>query len=371
MRRHLFVAALSFALCVIGALHADPSWAHDHGRHLVRVYKATLLQDPNTSTPFVGRDLNNRGEATGWIHTDDGLYGPNNHAAVWRRGQVTLLPEANGGALSSGGAAINDHGDVAGDDQETTVGWGAFWHDGTIRRIGSIEEEFNSTPTAINNRAQVTVIEFLNRAFVWNSTGGFGFDEELAPAPGGDNPIPEDLNDAGHVAGWDNIGFFTPHPIHRAALWREGTVELLGLLPGMTDSQAKGLNELDRVVGVSSNGDTGLQRAFLWRYGQLRALPFVHRAAGESSVALAINNWGQIVGSETALNAPSRAVLWERGRAFDLNALVRSADQLKPHVTLRSARRINQWGQILVSAQDDRLGDAELSYLLTPVLEWR
>jgi hypothetical protein len=48
------------------------------------------------------------------------------------------------------------------------------------------------------------------------------------------------------------------------------------------------------------------------------------------------------------------------GRAFDLNALVRAADALRPHVTLFSAFRVNEWGQILVAARDreSRLPDS-------------
>ncbi len=122
-------------------------------------------------------------------------------------------------------------------------------------------------------------------------------------------------------------------------------MEPLGSLPGMTDSEAKGLNDLDHVVGVSLNWRTGVERAFLWRQGDMQELPLLNPADDESSVALSVNVWGQVVGNEQPANSgESVAVLWERNRAFDLNTLVRSADVLDPHITLRSALLINEWG---------------------------
>ena len=103
----------------------------------------------------------------------------------------------------------------------------------------------------------------------------------------------------------------------------------------------------------------------------MRALPFVHGAGGSSNAALDINDWEQIVGRESAVSGSAHAVLWERGRALDLNSLVRDADHLRPHITLLSAFRINLWGQILATARDERIVDTELTYLLTPAFEWR
>jgi hypothetical protein len=76
-----------------------------------------------------------------------------------------------------------------------------------------------------------------------------------------------------------------------------------------------------------------------------------------------------VVGNEAPANSgDSVAVLWERNRAFDLNTLVRPTSYLDPHITLRSALLINEWGQILVYAQDDRAENADFYYLLTPTV---
>jgi uncharacterized membrane protein len=371
MRRHV-LSAFAFLFCVISALRVDASWGHEHPRHLVFAYRATLLREADTQALFLGRDLNTRGEISGTIMGpvvgSSALYP---HAAIWRRGQVERLPEVDG-TFTSDASRINDRGDVIGSDQQWTVGWGAAWRDGVLDMLGTMEEEFNFQPTSLNNRGQVTVFEYLNRAFVVTIGSGNLFDYELSPAPAGNLAMPAEINDLSHVAGWDSTGGFPyPERTARAALWRDGTVELLGMLPGMTTSRAVSLNRFDIVVGVSSNAGTGIERAFTWRQGQLKALPLVHRAGGVSNAAVAINDWGQIVGNERTADGASVAVLWNLGRAFDLNALVSSSTQLGSHVTLVSALRINEWGQILASARDDRMLDTELTYLLTPGWEWR
>jgi uncharacterized membrane protein len=354
MRRHI-LAALSIAFCAIFALHAEPSSANGHGKHLVRIYKATLLLNPDTQTQFFARDLSNRGEVSGEINGPDGRL----HAAIWRHGRVVPLEEFDL-SIESSAVTLNDHGDVAGLDGTHTQFFGVFWHDGAVTMLGSSEGDLTLVPKRMNNRGQVVASSGLGIPYVW--TGG-SF-EQLEQAPDGQNAFGEDINNAGSVTGWDVGPTGT-----RALLWRNGTVEVLGSLPGMTDTRALGLNDFDHVVGVSQNLSTSIERAFFWRHGQMKQLPLVHRADDESSTALAINTWGQVVGNEkTGGSGLTFAVLWERGRAFDLNALIRSA--LKPHITLRSAFRINEWGQILVSAEDDRVVNADFTYLLTPVYEW-
>jgi uncharacterized membrane protein len=370
MRRYI-LAALCAALCLTCAVHAQPSWAHGHGKHLVRLYKATLIEEPATHARFVARDLNNRGQVAGELHvsiappwnpTPDWPIYP--HAAIWREGQVTLLPETES-TFSSRASGLNDVGHVIGRDEEWTVGWGALWHGDTLSMVGFYEDQFVFYPQRVNNRGEIIADCGTDNRVYFAVNEGHTF-SPLELTPGAYDQHGADINYRSHV-----VGSETSEAGTHAALWRDDTVEVLGLLPGMTDAEANGIDALDRIVGASWNSQSGARRAFLWRHGAMTALPLVHRAKGESSAALAINNWGQIVGQEQgAGNAPSRAVLWERGRAFDLNALIRPGSALKPHVTLRTAFRINEWGQILVSAQDDRVSD-ERFYLLTPAYEWR
>jgi len=359
--RHPVFAALCAAICLTSAVYTQPSWASGHHKHLVRLYKAVLLEDPATHFPFSASDLNNRGEVSGAIHAS--AVGFDVHAAIWRRGQIIRLAET-GATFQSGAHALNDVGDVVGDDEEWSVGWGALWHEGSLSMVGSMEGDFVFWPTRVNNRGEIVADSnddgrayfVVGEGHSWNA---------LEAAPDGISEHAADINYRSHVVGAD-VG---PNGA-RAVLWRDGTVEVLGSLAGMTNSEATGIDAFDRIVGFSSNSQTGMQRAFLWRHGAMKELPLL--AKGDSTAALAINDWGQIVGREQAAgNVPSRAVLWEGGRAFDLNALIYRASTLESHIALRSAFRINEWGQILASAQNDPASGDERFYLLTPVFQWR
>jgi uncharacterized membrane protein len=354
------LAALCAAFCLIFTVHAAPASAHGHGKHFVRVYKATLLLNPESQEPFVARDLNNRGEVAGSIKGTR-IHGPNfSQAAIWRHGRVVQLENFYGQSIDSGARAINDFGDAVGSDGSSTVTTGVFWDNGVPVRVGSDEGEFHLFPKRLNNRGTVIAISDDNYSFVWNG-GSFG-----PLLPDGHISFPEDINNAGNIVGWDNGPTGT-----RALLWRDGTVEALTTPPGMTDAQATGIDDFDHVVGFALDSATGIQRAFFWRHGEMKKLPLV-RTGDKKAAALAINTWDQVVGNEeSAGSSLTFAVLWERGRAIDLNFQIKSASALYPHITLRSAFRINEWGQILVSAQDDRVADEELFYLLTPTYEWR
>jgi uncharacterized membrane protein len=349
------IAALGCAFLAAGCLTAQAAPAQSQ-RPLIRAYKATLLLDPASQARFFGHDLNARGEIGGEIDRAD-LTGT--RAAVWRNGKVTSLPELEG-TVSSSVLALNDRGDAVGLDTTSEQSNGVFWHRGSVQSMGTPDSNGYFFPTRLNNRGQAIGFTGLNY-YIWDA-GQF---TALEPGPGARNAVAEDINLAGHVAGWD----VDTEATARAVLWRDGTVETLGALPGMTDTEAKGLNDFDHVVGVSLNWRTGVERAFLWQQGEMKELPLLNAVDDESSVALAVNMWGQVVGNEQPANSgESVAVLWERNRAFDLNTLVRPTSYLDPHITLRSAILINEWGQILVYAQDDRAENADFYYLLTPTV---
>jgi len=83
----------------------------------------------------------------------------------------------------------------------------------------------------------------------------------------------------------------------------------LGTLPGDLDSQAKGLNNRDQVVGTSSGGTSGF-RAVLFMHGAVYDLNTL-LAAPTSLVleqATDINDWGAITGV-ARLGSYTRAVL--------------------------------------------------------------
>ncbi len=117
-------------------------------------------------------------------------------AAIWRHGRVTPLPELEG-TVSSSVLAINDLGDAVGLDTTSTAN-GVYWHRGTVQSMGTPDPEGYFFPTRLNNRGQA--IGFTGLSYYLWQGGQF---TPLEPGPGARNAVAEDINLAGHVAGWD------------------------------------------------------------------------------------------------------------------------------------------------------------------------
>ena len=358
MRSYL-LAAISCALCISGTVHAD-SAAPDQTKHFVRLYKLTQLKNPDTQRNYFPSDLNNRGELVGTTQMLDEF--GSSHGASWKRGTVHFLPELPNTTRSEA-AAVNDRGDFVGTDFVNGLASinGVLGKNGSLIELGAPPGATSFTPVGLNNRRQVigTASDF--DGYVW-SDGTF---TKLALAVDSRSPRPTDINNAGTVAGWEKTPFF---PGDSAAIWRDGGIELLGVLPGQTSSEANALNDFDHVVGVSSG--TG-QQAFFWKDGTMTALPPL--VAGESTVALGINDLDQVVGYE--ISEPDHAmfpVLWEHGQPKRLTDLIRPEDlaQIDPTLALRSGTRINVLGQIIAWASPiDPNGMGDVAYLLTPVYQ--
>ena len=89
----------------------------------------------------------------------------------------------------------------------------------------------------------------------------------------------------------------------------------LGVLPGGNDSVALGINNSGQVVGRSSSFDG--DRAVLWEAGNIASLGILPDGSGRSQ-ATAINDAGQITGWSDTTKGASHAFLFQSGTMADL-----------------------------------------------------
>ncbi|HEY7035207.1 MAG TPA: hypothetical protein VH482_27965 [Thermomicrobiales bacterium] len=195
----------------------------------------------------------------------------------------------------------------------------------TIKNIGVIEGDTSSLLFAINEKGVAVGISFnadsgTNRAVTYRKG-------KLSDLTDGDDRASTvwAVNKAGQGA-----GFFADSPqTSAAAVWDGKATTVLPKLGG-DNAQAFGINDDGVVVGGSSTSAGGPVVACRWDDGHVTALP----TAGDRSIANAVTNRGQIVGSGFG----SHATLWDGDKATDLGVL---------GGTTSLARSINEAGQIV------------------------
>ncbi|MFL5656041.1 MAG: hypothetical protein ACJ8CB_17910 [Ktedonobacteraceae bacterium] len=227
------------------------------------IWKNGVMTDLGTlggqNSATENRGLNNRGQVAGAAET--ATVDPTSatgslefHAFLWRQGKMIDLGTL-GGAPGSFAYAINDHGQVVGENitnvqtfMSNEAGQGFIWQDGKMRILGTLEGT-TSSPHAINNRGQVA----------------------------GGSSLPGDV---------------TQH----AFLLQDGHMADLGTLPGDVFSEATAITEQGQVLGLSCSSKGC--RATLWDKSTVIDLnTLISPASGwQLTDAEAENSRGQIVG---------------------------------------------------------------------------
>ena len=179
------------------------------------------------------------------------------------------------------------------------------------------------------------------------------------------------INDRGQVVGtsggcasFNPIWLFNLNPVH-ALLWDNGVATDLKSLGGEFNNLAHDINNRGQVVGGSDViGDT-TSHAFLWTAATgMQDLHTVSDAVDDDtfSVGLGINDAGQIVGvSSNADSSIIRAFIRQNGTLVDLNSLISGSTPLY----LVTACSITSKGEIIGIAIDPNTGETH-SYLATP-----
>lgn len=260
--------------------------------------------------------INNRGQIVGFALNKvpdpfsifDNLFGGSSsgtqtRAFLWQNGHKQDLDTLGG--PDAWATFVNERGQVAGysyinSTANLTTGIPTadpfLWtkEDGMID-LGTLGGTFGF-PVGLNNRGQVIGQSNLAGdqnvdAFLWDgeklidlSTNGIG-----GSFIGG---FTNAINDGGWVAG---AAAFPNHPFD-AAIWRNGVVTDLGVLPGDCASEALVLNSKGQVAGGSFSCDGIAEHAFLWEGGTMFDLTaLISRHSGAQMVEPnAINDRGEI-----------------------------------------------------------------------------
>jgi probable HAF family extracellular repeat protein len=290
------------------------------------------------------------------------------HATLWYKGlkldlgTIGLEGKASSG-LNSGGFTVNDLAQVVGNsevsahekDSENFCGYGTglkclpfLWEGGVMTALPTLGGK-NGWAVSINQRGQATgvaeegtldthcvapqALDF--EAAVWGPSQREI--KKLRPLPGDTVGIGLWINDKGQVVGQSgSCGNTVLPPIAtgpHAVLWENGSVIDLGNLGGAClqgcRSAALGpfgntplyINNRDQVVGTSALAGEQTFHAFLWT--REKAMKDLGTVPGDyASVALSVNDEGEIVGLSMDKAGVPRAFIRLNGVMTDLNTLL-------------------------------------------------
>ena len=298
------------------------------------------------------------------------------HAVLWYKGQKVDIGTLGLGGPNSAAFAVNERGQAVGEAQtsvpngEDFCGFNALglpssntaclpflWQNGLMTKLPTLGGA-NGVAKMVNNRGHVAgyaenktqdqgcpVLQF--KPVIWEN-GGI---HELPTYPGDPDGAALGINDNGQVVGVSGpCAAFNPNLElylldSHALLWQDGKVTDLGNLGGdgrFGGNHACAINNQGLVVGHSDlTGDTTFH-AYLWtRETGMRDLGTL--PGDFASLAIGINDRGEVVGGSLDVNFNIRASLWQNGAMTDLNTLIPANSGLY----LLLAESINSSGEIV------------------------
>jgi probable HAF family extracellular repeat protein len=281
-----------------------------------------------------------------------------NHSFLYSNGKMRDLYPLNSQSLQTEGpTGINNLGQIASGLIVDGVYVPAIFKSitGHLTLIGSLggvtSYGFNGVATAINNRGDAVGYSYIDsnnrHAFLYNNRtnlirdiGSFGGYSEASA-----------INDAGVIVGFASDQF---NGVAHAFMYADGAIT--DIHPS-TESYATDVNIWGQVVGQFLTADQSAFHAFLYSRGTFTDLGSA--GSGETD-ALAINDWGAIVGVASTANE-QHAFIYKNGKMNDLNALIPPGSGWE----LTYAFDVNNLGQI---AGSGLVNDKFRAFLLTPAI---
>ena len=269
--------------------------------------------------------INDLGQVVGSSLTSKGKQ----HAFLWDKsnGMQQLDPDSS---FQVNAMKINNIGQVVGmrwKKQDANSIEGIVWdsNNHTSIEYGKVGS-FNDLNDAGQLVGKLPYLDYENLALLWNSPDDIeylGIPRRNSIPKKNSNSEANRINNASKVVGFATSCVKWPCGNH-AFLWdsENRIITDLGTL-GSNYSEAFGINERERVVGVSSvrDGEDGELRAFLW--DKTNGMQNLGTFDNQKSYAKDINNAGQVVGFVEEKPFDGVAFFWDKTYGLqDLNNLI-------------------------------------------------
>lgn len=243
------------------------------------------------------------------------------HAFLWQNGALTDLGHREGDIWSQAND-VNSSGVAVGISfPDNSNAFPVKFENGTVTQLKTQFGFVGGTATAINDGGDYIVSRAIFRNGTLTPFVGF--------VPSGESGA---LNNVGDVAG-------TAEP--DAAIWHDGSVRDVGVLPGYDYARGVALSESGILVGTAAVAGEDLPVGFLYRNG---AMTKISPLAGDNILLPhGVNDAGTVVGTSSQGFITVRAFIYENGVTQELNSLISRATGWQ----ILHAYGINDRGQII------------------------
>ncbi|HMA50976.1 MAG TPA: DUF4214 domain-containing protein [Magnetospirillaceae bacterium] len=311
---------------------------------------ATIV-DLGTLSPH---DINDFGEVGGTVPSSGGVVTGGTAGAYSIGGQVSSVSNTATAFLSAVDS-VNDLGLLAGYENVKSTGQeAALWQKGSVSLLDAYGGDTNAAAFSINDQGSAVGVSYSfdsndnfnpTHAVTWK-TGTASLLANLAGDSG--DGAATGINDSGTIVGYSSSSTLLTDgsEIEHAVMWKNGTATALATVNGEVSGYAHGINAGGQMVG-SIQFATGSHAALWQADGSITDLGTL---TGYSwAWASRINDLGQVVGSVSTADpngstaGSDHAVLWQSGKATDLNTLLPANSGW----VLQDALSINDEGQIV------------------------
>jgi len=227
---------------------------------------------------------------------------------LWQSSVMSALPTLGGNNGEASG--INNHGQIVGFAETAAVDSGCspnlirspvMWKNGKPQALPTVDKDPDGMANGINDQGQI--VGFTGTCGAALHAVSWEGNTVTALPDFGTGAIAQFINGPGQIAG---IVGSADNTTQYGALWQNGELTSLGLLPGDFGGLASGINNRGQIVGSNFDSNFSWSHGFLWENGVMIDLNTLIPASANLYVTMAneINERGQISGMAIVISGP-------------------------------------------------------------------